>query len=203
MSRATSLGVLALLAAVGATGTFFVHQTTAPRIEREQRAIQARNLLDLLPVDSYDNQPLDQPLAIDNIQLSHSTLLAGYRATRNGQPSAVLLRSQVSAYGGPIELLIGVAANGKLLGSKALRHSETPGLGARIAERPNAWLQGFIGKSLGDPGDAGWALKKDNGQFDQMAGATITSRAVVEGIHDSLRYFDEHREQLLGSPAHE
>ncbi|WDH34198.1 RnfABCDGE type electron transport complex subunit G [Pseudomonas chlororaphis] len=199
MSRATSLGVLALLAAVGATGTFFVHQTTAPRIEREQRAIQARNLLDLLPVDSYDNQPL----AIDNIQLSHSTLLAGYRATRNGQPSAVLLHSQVSGYGGPIELLIGVAANGKLLGSKALRHSETPGLGARIAERPNAWLQGFIGKSLGDPGDAGWALKKDNGQFDQMAGATITSRAVVEGIHDSLRYFDEHREQLLGSPAHE
>lgn len=196
-----SLGVLALLAALGVAGTFFVQQAAAPRIEREQRTLQARNLLDILPVGSYDNQPLDQPLALDNVQLSHSTLRAGYRATRNGQPSAVLLRSQVSGYGGPIELLIGIAANGKLLGSKALRHTETPGLGGRIAERPNAWLQGFIGLSRNDPGDAGWALKKDNGQFDQMAGATITSRAVVEGIHDSLRYFDEHREQLLGSPA--
>lgn len=127
MNRVTSLGVLVLLAAIGATGTFLVHQATAPGIEREQRAIQARNLLDILPIDSYDNQPLDQPLAVDNIPLSHSTLLAGYRATRNGQPSAVLLRSQVSGYGGPIELLIGIAANGKLLGSKALRHSETPG----------------------------------------------------------------------------
>ena len=203
MNRAMSLGVLALLAAIGAAGTFLVQQATAPRIEQEQRAIQARSLLDILPLDSYDNQPLDQPLTLANVQLGHSTLLAGYRATRNGQPSAVLLHSRVSGYGGSIDLLIGIAADGKLVGSKALRHSETPGLGARIAERPNAWLQGFIGKSLGDPGDAGWALKKDNGQFDQIAGATITSRAVIEGIHDSLRYFDEHREQLLGSPAHE
>jgi electron transport complex protein RnfG len=203
MNRAMSVGVLALLAAIGAAGTLLVQQATAPRIEQEQRAIQARNLLDILPLDSYDNQPLDQPLTLANVQLSHSTLLAGYRATRNGQPSAVLLHSRVSGYGGSIDLLIGIAADGKLVGSKALRHSETPGLGARIAERPNAWLQGFIGKSLGDPGDAGWALKKDNGQFDQIAGATITSRAVIEGIHDSLRYFDEHREQLLGSPAHE
>lgn len=203
MNRAMSLGVLALLAAIGAAGTFLVQQATAPRIEQEQRAIQARSLLDILRLDSYDNQPLDQPLTLTNVQLGHSTLLAGYRATRNGQPSAVLLHSRVSGYGGSIDLLIGIAADGKLVGSKALRHSETPGLGARIAERPNAWLQGFIGKSLGDPGDAGWALKKDDGQFDQIAGATITSRAVIEGIHDSLRYFDEHREQLLGSPAHE
>ncbi|AKA22858.1 RnfABCDGE type electron transport complex subunit G [Pseudomonas chlororaphis] len=203
MSRATGLGVLLLLAVGGACGTFFVQQVTAPRIEREQRAIQARELLQILPADSYDNQPLDHPLPLDNLPLDHSTLLGGYRASRNGQASAVLLRSQVSGYGGPIELLIAIAADGKLLGSKPLRHSETPGLGARIAERPSAWLQGFIGKSLEDPGDAGWGLKKDHGQFDQMAGATITSRAVIEGIHDSLRYFDAHREQLLGNPAHE
>ncbi|OLF51650.1 RnfABCDGE type electron transport complex subunit G [Pseudomonas chlororaphis] len=203
MNRATSLGVLSLLAVVGVAATFFVHQATAPRIKHEQRALAARTLLDILPAASYDNQPLDQPLPLEHAQLSHSILLGGYRATHGGQPSAVLLRSEVSGYGGPIELLIVISANGKLLGSKALAHAETPGLGARIAERPNAWLQGFIGKSLGDPGDAGWGLKKDHGQFDQMAGATITSRAVIEGIHDSLRYFDEHRQQLLGSPAHE
>lgn len=46
-------------------------------------------------------------------------------------------------------------------------------------------------------------MKKDGGQFDQMAGATITSRAAVDAIHDALRYFDEHREQLLGEPEHE
>jgi electron transport complex protein RnfG len=46
-------------------------------------------------------------------------------------------------------------------------------------------------------------LKKDQGQFDQIAGATITSRAVINASHDALRYFDEHRQALLGSPSHE
>jgi electron transport complex protein RnfG len=59
----------------------------------------------------------------------------------------------------------------------------------------------FSGKTIGDPPDAGWALKKDQGQFDQMAGATITSRAAINAIHDALRYFDQHRAQLLGSGA--
>jgi electron transport complex protein RnfG len=46
-------------------------------------------------------------------------------------------------------------------------------------------------------------LKKDQGQFDQIAGATITSRAVISAIHEALRYVDEHAQQLMGSSAHE
>jgi electron transport complex protein RnfG len=61
----------------------------------------------------------------------------------------------------------------------------------------------FSGKSRTDPGDNGWALKKDQGQFDQIAGATITSRAVINATHDALRYFDEHRQALLGEASHD
>jgi electron transport complex protein RnfG len=129
-------------------------------------------------------------------------LLGGYLAMRSARPVAVLLRSQTLGYAGAIELLIAVDANGRLLGVKTLKQSETPGLGARIADWPNAWLQIFSGKSRTGPGDSGWALKKDQGQFDQIAGATITSRAVINAIHDALRYFDEHRQQLLGNPDH-
>ncbi|MNI20567.1 Electron transport complex protein RnfG [compost metagenome] len=56
---------------------------------------------------------------------------------------------------------------------------------------------------MNDPDDKGWALKKDQGQFDQVAGATITSRAVLNAVHDALRYFDEHRQQLIGENLHE
>jgi len=114
-----------------------------------------------------------------------------------------LLRSQTMGYEGSIELLIAIDPNGKLLGVKTLKQSETPGLGGKIAEWPNTWLQGFAGKSRSDPGDSGWALKKDQGQFDQVAGATSTSRAVISAIHDALRYFDEHRQQLIGSSTHD
>ena len=58
-------------------------------------------------------------------------------------------------------------------------------------------MHGFDGKSLGDPADAGWAVKKDGGTFDQFAGATVTPRAVVRAVHKALRYFDANRERLL------
>jgi electron transport complex protein RnfG len=203
MSRTSSALILLLLAGLGIGATWLVQYSSAPRIAAEQRRIDSRNLLDLLPSDSYDNQPLEQPLHVDNTALTNSTLLGGYLATRAGQPAAVLLRSQTIGYAGAIDLLIAIDTNGKLLGVKTLKQSETPGLGARIAEWPNAWLQGFTGRSLNEPADSGWALKKDQGQFDQIAGATITSRAVINAIHEALRYFDEHSRQLIGSSLHE
>jgi electron transport complex protein RnfG len=76
-------------------------------------------------------------------------------------------------------------------------------LGAAIAGWPNAWLQTFTGKSRQAPDDSGWALKKDQGQFDQLTGATVTSRAVLQAVHDALRYFDEHKARLTGVSADE
>lgn len=203
MNRTSSIVTLVLLASAGVAATYLVQHAIAPRIAAEQRLIDSRNLLDLLPSDSYDNQPLEQPLNLDSSALANSTLFIGYRATKAGQPSAVLLRSQTLGYAGSIDLLIAIDINGKLLGVKTLKQSETPGLGGKIADWPNSWLQVFSGKSRTEPGDSGWALKKDQGQFDQIAGATITSRAVINAIHDALRYFDEHRQQLIGSSLHE
>jgi Na+-translocating ferredoxin:NAD+ oxidoreductase subunit G len=203
MSRASSVVILVLLASLGIGATYLVQHTSAPRIAAEQRLIDSRNLLDLLSAESYDNQPLEQPLALENTGLANRTLLGGYLATKTGQPSAVLLRSQTLGYEGSIELLIAIGASGKVLGVKTLKQSETQGLGGRLADWPNAWLQTFSGKSRTEPADNGWALKKDQGQFDQIAGATITSRAVINAIHDALRYFDEHQQQLIGSSAHE
>ncbi|GAB6407134.1 RnfABCDGE type electron transport complex subunit G [Pseudomonas sp. MHK4] len=203
MSRASSAAILVLLAAFGAGLSYLAQHASAPRIAAEQRLIDSRYLLDLLPPDSYDNQPLEQTLTLDKPALGNSTLLAGYRATKAGHAYAVLLRSQTLGYAGTIDLLIAIDLDGRLVGVKTLKQTETPGLGARIAEWPNAWLEAFSGKSRTDPGDNGWALKKDLGQFDQIAGATITSRAVISATHDALRYFDEHRQSLLGSPSDE
>ncbi len=199
MNRNLSVLMLVVVAGLGAGTTFFLQHASAPHLRAEQRLIESHRLLDMLPAGSYDNQPLDQPLTLQDAALSNSTLLGGYLATASGKPSAIILRSQTIGYEGTIELLIVINADGKLLGIKTLKQSETPGLGGKIADQPNPWLQRFIGKSRVDPADSGWALKKDQGQFDQIAGATVTSRAVVNAIHDALRYFDEHQPQLIGS----
>ncbi|WP_085706724.1 RnfABCDGE type electron transport complex subunit G [Pseudomonas sp. B35(2017)] len=199
MNRTGSLIALALLACAGAGVSWLVQDLSAPRIAAERKLIESRTLLDVLAADSYDNRPLEQPLPLVDPVLSHSTLTGAYRATRGEQTVAVLLRSQATGYAGQIEWLIAIAPSGRLIGVKTLRQTETPALGGLIGDWPNAWLQTFTGKSLDAPDDAGWALKKDRGQFDQIAGATVTSRAAVNAVHDALRYFDGHRAALLGN----
>lgn len=203
MNTTRGLMTVLLIAAAGIALTLGVQQLTANRASEAQHNLQRQALLDILPVGTYDNQPLQHPLAIHPQALANSQLLGGYLASMNGQPSAVLLRSQTNGYGGPIELLIAISHNGKLLAVKTLSQSETPSLGGHIAEPGNPWLAAFKGLSRDDSKDSAWALKKDHGQFDQMAGATITSRAVINGVHDALRYFDEHRQWVLEPSTHD
>lgn len=203
MKNPVGVAILTLLTGLGIGATYLTHLGTAGRIEAQQQAIANKSLLEVLPAGRYDNQPLAQPVLSAPVVLPHSTLLGGYLATHGGQPSAVLLRSQASGYEGSIELLIAIEPQGRLLGVKTLRQAETPGLGGAIAGWPNAWLQTFTGHSLQAPDDNGWALKKDQGQFDQLAGATVTSRAVLQAVHDALRYFDQHKAQLTAGATHE
>src|SRR5476651_1645413 len=203
MNTTRSLMTVLLIAAAGIVLTLGVQQLTTSRVTEAQQNLQRQALLDILPTGTYDNQPLEHPLAISPQSLANSQLMGGYLATLNCQPSAVLLRAQTTGYGGTIELLIAISHNSKLLAVKTLGQSETPSLGGHIAEPGNPWLAAFKGLSREDAKDSAWALKKDHGQFDQMAGATITSRAVINAVHDALRYFDDHRQLMQESPAHD
>ncbi|CAM3743370.1 RnfABCDGE type electron transport complex subunit G [Pseudomonas wadenswilerensis] len=198
----TALLLLTLIVlAVG--GTVLWQQFTAPRITEAEQQLKAQRWLSVLPEQHYDNQPLQHPLRLGAATLDHSRLLAGYLATLKGQPRAVVLHSQTQGYGGPLDLLIAIDEGGRLIGVKVLQQQETPGLGGKLVEPGNTWLQGFVGSSRQSIADTAWALKRDSGQFDQLAGATVTSRAVIQATHDALRYFDEHRQQLLAGGADE
>ncbi|MHA6193435.1 RnfABCDGE type electron transport complex subunit G [Pseudomonas wadenswilerensis] len=176
----------------------------APRIAEAEEQQQARTWLSVLPTERYDNQPLQQPLPLPDPELAHSRVQAAYLATLRGQPSAVVLHSRFQGYAGPIDLLLAIDREGRLIASRVLQQQETPGLGARLAEPGGAWLHGFDGRSQGNTPEGAWALKRDNGQFDQLAGASITSRAVIQAIQDALRYFDGHAQRWLkGDGAHE
>lgn len=188
------LAALALLAV--AVSMAWHHYAAAPiRVAQEQ--LKAQTWLSVLPANAYDNSPLQHPIRLSDTRLAHSTLRAGYRALLGGQPSAVVLHSRTQGYGGALDILIAIDPSGRLMGLKVLQQQETPGLGAQLVEPGNTWLQHFIGHGLTTTPDAAWALKRDNGQFDQLAGASVTSRAVIQALHDALRYFDEHAKDLL------
>ena len=173
-------------------------QGTAERIASAERDAKARALSEILPAGRYDNHLLDQPRSVQSPLLGYSQAKPAYIARLNGQISAIIF--QVSApdgYSGAIHLLVGVKADGTLAGVRVISHKETPGLGDKIELSKSPWIGAFAGTSLTVPDESGWAVKKDGGQFDQFAGATITPRAVVKAVHQALQYFDQQRAHLL------
>ena len=59
-----------------------------------------------------------------------------------------------------------------------------------------AYQETFDQKSLTNPETKGWAVKRDGGEFDQFTGATITPRAIVKAVYNTLSYYKEHRDAL-------
>jgi electron transport complex protein RnfG len=93
-------------------------------------------------------------------------------------------------YSGAIRLLIGIRADGTITGVHTLSHRETPGLGDGIDRAKSNWIEQFEGRSLADPAAGGWQISRDGGEFDQLTGASVTSRAVVKAVRQTLEYFD-------------
>ncbi|WP_309137392.1 electron transport complex subunit RsxG [Pseudomonas sp. LS44] len=176
-------------------------QGTAARILEAEREAQSRSLGEILPAGSYDNHLLDHSVQVFEPKLlGKPAPLPAYIATLHGRATAVIL--QVTApdgYSGAIHLLVGIQADGRLAGVRVVKHRETPGLGDKIELSKSPWVREFEGRSLSNPDASGWAVKKDQGAFDQFAGATVTPRAVVKAVHLALQYFDAHKAELLGS----
>jgi electron transport complex protein RnfG len=197
--------VLGLFAIATVGSVTWLQQGTAERIQAAERAAQVRALGEILPAETYDNDLLADTVEVHDPLLGTRTPRPAFIARKAGKPTAVIL--QVTApdgYSGAIQLLVGIGVDGRLAGVRALSHRETPGLGDRIELAKSDWIRGFEGKSLSNPEASGWAVKKDRGEFDQFAGATITPRAVVAAVHRALQFFDAHRPELLaqrGEPA--
>ena len=124
-----------------------------------------------------------------------------FRARRDGKVTAIALFAESRGYGGQIKLLLGIDASGVLTGVRVVSHTETPGLGDKIDLSKGNWILGFNGKSLEQPSESHWKVKKDGGDFDSFTGATITPRAVVKGVHESLILFAKHKGELLDLSA--
>lgn len=188
-----------IFAVVGTSFVALTESTTRDRIAENERLVLLRNLYALLPEDEHDND-----IASDTRQLPASSLLGTeqqsivYRARLDGEPVAAIFNSIApNGYSGKIHLLIGVYRDGRLAGVRAIKHRETPGLGDVIELRKSDWVLGFDGKSLNDPERNKWAVKKDGGVFDQFTGATITPRAIVQAVKNTLIYYERNTDTIF------
>ncbi|WP_369854846.1 electron transport complex subunit RsxG [Candidatus Thalassolituus haligoni] len=201
--NAIGLGLFAIVTA----GAIAVAQVgTADRIAHNMRLAQSQALNEIVPANQYDNDLLADVIPVDerfNQQLlgplpDDATI---HLARRHGQVDTVILPVVApDGYTMEIGLLVGIHADGSIAGVRVISHRETPGLGDKIDLKKSRWVMEFNGKSLASPGENAWAVKKDGGSFDQFTGATITPRAVVAAVKHALRFFEQHKTQLLSYP---
>lgn len=184
--------VLAIICSAAATALALVYNLTKDPIAYQQRLKKLNAIRAVQP--DYDNEP-DKDFV--DLKTNHSAdgnegLTRFYITKKGSANTGVVFAVSAVGYGGAIELMVGVNPEGTITGIQILKHSETPGLGAKINEE--TFLKQFTSKNTRN---INWALKKDGGEIDQISGATISPRAVVGAIHQGLLFFSEHKDDIL------
>lgn len=88
-----------------------------------------------------------------------------------------------AGFNGQIDMMVGIDKEGNVLAISIISQTETAGLGAVAAASTGAG-QAFRGQFAGASESV--SVSKDGGSIDAITGATITSRAVCDGVNAAL-----------------
>lgn len=159
---------LLLITAVVAGLLALVNALTEEKIQTLQEEKARSAMLQVLPANTYEEIPCQK-----------EGITAAYRADDAGY----VVRLEVNGFGGAIDMMVGVKTDGTVSGISIVSHAETASLGANCTRED--WRSQFVG--VGAP----LAVDKDGGSIDSLTGATVTSRAVTEGVALALAFVEE------------
>jgi len=167
--------VLVLICVVSAASLAMVYRITAPLIaEAEEKKESGEALMVILPqADSFERR-----------QAGEMEYFEGYK---DGRRIGYILKATASGYAGDINMLVGLDLDYEITGISVLEHQETPGLGANLTEIKSGEDSPWFLRQLERRHALG--LRLENVQA--ITGATITSKAVVEGIREAVEAFRE------------
>jgi electron transport complex protein RnfG len=191
--------ILFIFAIIGTAMMAYTFRQTRPVIEKSEQAEKLALINQVLPKTLYDNDLLASHRELPANDLLGTRKPSGmWLATKNNAPAGIVLEAIApEGYSGDIALLIGMTAEGDVTGVRVTRHKETPGLGDYIELAKSPWVLQFNGRHMEENDKLRWRVKKDGGEFDSRAGATVTPRAIVKAVRQALEYFHKHRDELL------
>ena len=177
--------VLGLITFICALLLGVINGVTADKIT--QNGIETRNAAMAEIIPDADFEDLGTALSAEDVAAAGVTLPAGrtaaqidgvYKATKDGEEIGYCVQVEPKGFGGNLTMIVGINADGTVVGAKVTSHAETPGLGAKSQADPN-WITQFAGQTA----DGQLKVAKDGGTINAITGATITSRAVTDGVN--------------------
>lgn len=132
----------------------------------------------VLPVaESFE--PLDEsPLAYVDMRYPVTQC---YKGIKNGETVGYTACVSPMGYGGSIEMVLGFDTKYNITGIDIISMSETPGLGAKVKEPE--FISGVVGKNANIGITVVSGEIKRNNEINAVTGATISSKAVTEGVN--------------------
>lgn len=192
--KLSTLLPLLIITLICVVSIFVLHGITKDKIEINKQKATLEVINQVIPLE-YDND-----LFTDKIELTvpssinNTNRIMAYRARLGNKPIAIgIMPVLTKGYNGNISLLIGLSYEGQLTGVKILQHNETEGFGDQAHQDKTGWLKNFNNASLANQKEK-WAITKDGGEFDQLSGATITSRSIINSIYKTLVFYTENRD---------
>lgn len=182
-----------VLTAISALSAFLLAATdrvTKAPIALALKMEKIKSVNRVLP--EHDNDPAESAVVVPDGEKEWTF----YVARKSGAfAGAAFTVASDKGYSGYIEAMVGVSADGRICGVEALRQNETPGLGAKIADKRDGFMAQFKGREIAG---GGWAVEKDGGTIHAITGATITSRAVTGALKQGLEIYSRHKDAIAG-----
>ena len=169
--------VLLGITAVTSSAVGLVYRVTEAPIAQAKLHKKADALAQVLP--PFDNTPADEMQAV----AAGNDSVYVYTARMGQTVAGYAVESFASGFGGPIRIMVGFGPDGRIRNIQVLEQTETPGLGAKLAEEGNPVQASLLGKS---PAEVKMSVRKDGGDIDAITASTISSRAYIQAV--SLAY---------------
>jgi electron transport complex protein RnfG len=177
-----------------------VYTMTKQPIDQQKKLELIAALKTTLP--EYDNDPASTARTLTFAATGGQQKEITFYYAKKGQDLAgVAFVVTGAGYQSVIRVMLGLAVNSEISGIEVLENGETPGLGTLIAT--SMFKDQFKGKSLRNSKlvAGGLAVGKDGGDIQATTGATISPRAVLSGMNEGLKIFEEHKAEILaGAP---
>lgn len=166
---------------------YITHDKTKTLIAQNIAQVLLNNINELVP--DYENDIISDKINQDIKLYDVWQNITIYQAKKSGKTVSYLINyNYPNGYSGNIQLLSAISSTNEVLGTRVITHKETPGLGDGIQTNKSNWIKQLSSISLTSFGAKAWSVKKDGGNFDQLTGATITSRAVINAVYELLLY---------------
>lgn len=172
--------VLLVITLVSGAAVGLVYRVTMEPIAKAKGDKKLGALANVLP--DFDNSPVEE---VRTVQVDGKPMNV-YTARKGGDVVGYAIESASPGYAGDIKIIVGFDAEGLVVNIEVLEQTETPGLGAKVADADNPVKASIVGRNVAD---IKLSVRKDGGDVDAITASTVSSRAYASAVAKAYEVF--------------